>query len=934
MARATMLLPHHRAHLEGSGIAETTIERAEISSVDDAETARAELGWSAGASAPPTPAIRFPYPGTKYLRYKPDEPRQDKEGRLSKYEAPRGIPPRIYLPEDEQLSDASVPLWLVEGEKKGLVSVQAGLLAAAAPGVNTFHDSAARKSARGKGEELWTLHPDLTPLVRAGRTVIVLFDSDIDEKPNVVDAAARLVRMVRDRGAVAQIAYITPVVGQSKMGIDDLYVEIGRDNQKLQKILRSSVRPADPLDTLGWLAQNDRGWTREQKERELARAIQMLCAFSPEDAGESWIAEAVRCVERSKQDLRRQLKEARAKRKGRRQEPEVSGDWLDAPGYSIIPEGRNAGIWKENGDGDRPPKPVTAAPINIKETGAAEDGTYFVTLRYIYQGKEHALTVPREHVFGGDITKLSARGLTVNRASAPQVQIFLERQEQTHADSIPRIKVFTRPGWSADLRCFVLGRQVIGGEGRAVIDAEESFLDAFRPSGDPQHYIELCRSAIKHGPVARAMWASGYVGCLLRLVGRRSIVISLWGQSGSGKSASQGLSVSPWGLPDRQRITGDASVAGLEGSLVRACDGVLWLDDTQQTRSQALLSALSYQIAGSKGRTRGTAYGGLRETKDWLAVAHVSGEHPLMRAGAARGARNRTLELKVSPFSNREFAASLHRELAKHHGWTGPMFVEALLREYILTGNTHALAEQLREFEQALAPVPDETVMHVAVLVLADFLAHRHVFNEEFHRAHAGALTMGHEILQIARSAADYSVDTFDANYDAVVAWIAENDLAFEDKAPRRLGAVVSQENLEAPGFANRRVVAVFRQPLVEFSKKVEFDLEEFVEGLKVRNLLVPGEGGRSGRKTAELGPDRPRGYWIVLPGEVAEGGAQKRGGGAKPSVLKRSKSTSLLSSAAAGEKQGDVLGGGAQSEKTSSKTYTQSAAPIEGGKA
>src|SRR5260370_7800664 len=101
-------------------------------------------------------------------------------------------------------------------------------------------------------------------------------------------------------------------------------------------------------------------------------------------------------------------------------------------------------------------------------------------------------------------------------------------------------------------------------------------------------------------------WAAGFVGPLLRLLSRRSLLLSIWGSSGMGKSASQALAVSAWGKPSGLILTGDATATAIEADLARCRDLLSWIDNTKQSRSHALLDALAYQVGGGTGRGRGT----------------------------------------------------------------------------------------------------------------------------------------------------------------------------------------------------------------------------------------------------------------------------------------------------------------------------------------
>ncbi|MDX2024295.1 MAG: DUF927 domain-containing protein [Deltaproteobacteria bacterium] len=861
-ANGPQILPAHLEYLRGEGLLDATIDMAGITSVTDPEVMRAELRWETIGPKPPVPALRFSYPGTDYVRYRPDSPRVERHrDRKVKYEAPRGIPPRIYVPRDvnSAIGDPAEPLYLLEGEKKALVANQLGMAAAAAPGVNTFHQKRERQSDEGP-----VLHGDLGALVPRGRKTVILFDSDIDANPNVMNAAVRLASMLRAVGSDSCIAFLDSDRGQ-KLGLDDAYNRGGRDGQALRARVVDATRPTDPQANLvEWLAKRWRAWSLERQQLELNRAIPFACQQDP-DQKAMWVNEAARLLGRKVRDLKALLKTTTFARHSQNADDEDDSDgWMGAPGFFIVADGPRAGLWKNHESKD--PTPITSAPINIVAIGIAEDQTVYSAVRFKHRDREVVRRVPRLQLSSPEIIELAAHGAPVQQANRPVVQMFLQRQEQFHKHRIPEVQVFTKPGWTRDLGSYVFGRKVIGSEGWPILETGDKVLDAQEARGRIESYLDLCREARRKSPVARVFWAAGYAGPILRLIGRRSFALSVWSNSGGGKSAAQALAVSPWGRPEGLKITGDATSTAMEAALAQYRDNVLWIDDTQQTRNQQILDLLAYQVGGETGRARGTAGGGMQAIRDWVVVATISGEHPLLRAGSAKGARNRTVEFREVPFASPEFAASLHRELAQHHGHTGPSFIQGLIDRYIRPSETFRLRKTFDEFARDLADRPDETTLHIAALCLADYLAQTIVLGEPAEVAHAAALTTGREIRALARNAPDSAVDPVDAGYDAILGLISENELALEGGSQRRIGAFIEPDKVDPRESKGRRVVAIMRGPLVELARKHEFNVEEVMAGLRDRGDLIPGDSNHMTRHTSELGPQRPRAYWIVLP--------------------------------------------------------------------
>ena len=220
------------------------------------------------------------------------------------------------------------------------------------------------------------------------------------------------------------------------------------------------------------------------------------------------------------------------------------------------------------------------------------------------------------------------------------------------------------------------------------------------------------------------------------------------------------------------------------------------------------------------------------------------------------------------PFQE-SFAAHVHRTLDAHHGFTGPTYIEELLKQVIIPGRLDALGTQYTWFLTALDPEgKDQNGQYSALLALADYLARLFVLGQDHQIASAGALVMGHALVALTHAQRDTTIDPVQAGYETIVAWVAEHDGYFNGEGPRRFGTFPKATETDG-----RRVVAILPEPLKELAKTANFDLEEVLHGLLDRQLLLPGEIDRLGRKTT-VGGERVRAYWIVLPdADDPEGG-------------------------------------------------------------
>ena len=149
--------------------------------------------------------------GKRGVRLRPNKPRVGKDGKARKYEQPGNVPcaPDVHPRNFHRLKDASVPLWLVEGEKKADSLTSRGECVIALTGVWMF--------SRDK-----KFHPELEHHVALeGRTVYIGYDSDIASNGSVQQAAERLSGELEKRGARVLVVYLPDAPDGSKQGADD-----------------------------------------------------------------------------------------------------------------------------------------------------------------------------------------------------------------------------------------------------------------------------------------------------------------------------------------------------------------------------------------------------------------------------------------------------------------------------------------------------------------------------------------------------------------------------------------------------------------------------------------------------------------------------------------------------------------------------------------
>ncbi len=209
-----LLTLEHRVELHCSGLSDETITAAGFLSVS-AEEASALLGFRVESAGW---AIPYDDEGS-YHRVKLDTPGPDGK----RYRSPRGRGNRLYLPpslDPAVLKDPTIPLYITEGEKKALCSMQEGIPCVALAGVWAWM----QKKADGITSEPIS---DLDQIAWAGRLVNVVFDSDLVSNSLVATAERALGTYLATRGAHPYAIHLPAGLNGAKVGLDDLLVEHG-----------------------------------------------------------------------------------------------------------------------------------------------------------------------------------------------------------------------------------------------------------------------------------------------------------------------------------------------------------------------------------------------------------------------------------------------------------------------------------------------------------------------------------------------------------------------------------------------------------------------------------------------------------------------------------------------------------------------------------
>ena len=218
---------------------------------------------SYGRNFAPVPSLQFNYRGlsgrpTGFFRVRYLEPVPDpkKPGKNIRY-MQRSETPEAYLPSSvnwrEVSLNPSTQIVFVEGEGKADCACKMGLICGGLGGVDSFQ-------AMRAGVEL--VDP-LPRFVWKDRSVVICFDSDAENNPNIVRAQTRFAAALTARGARVVIMKLPqPPPGQldvlgrplTKYGLDDYLLSSGQGIEGFEDLLAEALPPSESVELFSFNA--------------------------------------------------------------------------------------------------------------------------------------------------------------------------------------------------------------------------------------------------------------------------------------------------------------------------------------------------------------------------------------------------------------------------------------------------------------------------------------------------------------------------------------------------------------------------------------------------------------------------------------------------------------------------------------------------------
>lgn len=304
--------------------------------------------------------------------------------------------------------------------------------------------------------------------------------------------------------------------------------------------------------------------------------------------------------------------------------------------------------------------------------------------------------VPRAQIANAnEIHKLAKHGFPVTTTTAKYLVEYLADFERLNLVHLPVQIASTQLGWvGKDI--FLWGAQALcpdGTNGHSVIfqsnsEGEQQLADAFRAQGSLDEWLRAIATVAEQAPRFMVALYASLGTPLMTIFKVPSFIVEVCYETSSGKTICLRVVGSVWGNPDETQAasvlhTWDNTKVWIERALTLCQSLPLLLDETKQGLSSEIKQNVAYDVAGSRGRERGTIIG-TDVTRSWRTVVISSGESRLADSSQAGGLRVRTLPLWGPPFgavnpATGDAVTALNRTVLRNYGLAGPAFVKWLL---------------------------------------------------------------------------------------------------------------------------------------------------------------------------------------------------------------------------------------------------------------
>lgn len=364
----------------------------------------------------------------------------------------------------------------------------------------------------------------------------------------------------------------------------------------------------------------------------------------------------------------------------------------------------------------------------------AETGFCKVQLTSKIRGKWKDVCVDKEVISSASkIVELSKYGIQVTSESSKALVQYLADIESLNGDLIPEQISTSKLGW-------INGEFMPYGT-NIVFDNEQNLktlFDSVQAVGDREKWYQLIKEQRKIGKMEVLInLIASLSSPLVEIVNGLPFVVSLWGETGKGKTVALMLGASVWADPSEGKYLSDAKATStaLELRLNLLNSLPMLLDDMAQVEQQydGDFSALIYRWCAGKGKERATRNLGLNASTTWKNCIITNAEHSLITSTMKGGAVNRIIDVEMAEGEIFEDGHAVVEILKNNYGWCGREFIQVLqeLGEEKIRKIQKSYYDLILEFTKGTDHEKEEKqILPMSIIMTADDIAEEYLFKD------------------------------------------------------------------------------------------------------------------------------------------------------------------------------------------------------------
>lgn len=360
-----------------------------------------------------------------------------------------------------------------------------------------------------------------------------------------------------------------------------------------------------------------------------------------------------------------------------------------------------------------------------------------VKLAYRLRGKWEEVIQGKDEICSSNkILTLAKYGIGVTSENSRALVKYLSDIESYNEAIIDMQLSTSKLGWIKD--------EFMPSYTDIVFDNASQFKEAFesiRSCGSREVWCSLVKEVRQYNKLSLNIYlAAAFASVLVEPLNALPFIVSLWGETGKGKTVALMLSASVWAYPGENAYLTDpkSTPTALELRLDFLNNLPMLIDDMAQVKEKyhGNYSELVYYLCSGTGKDRANANLGLRAKTTWRNCILTNGEHSLVSETMQGGAVNRIIDIEMEEgllFPDGNKVAEILKE---NYGFAGQEFIEV-----IKSIGIEKIREIQQDFAQKIRDVAkasniekeQKQILPMSIILTADKLATEYIFKDDIY---------------------------------------------------------------------------------------------------------------------------------------------------------------------------------------------------------